>query len=117
MNPDVTMRAVEYALQGLSVRADVHAHNLANVNTPNFTARKVQFENLLAAALQNGARNPSAPQVVRGDGLPDGTGNTVEVETEIVGMLKDNIARDAMVNAYNFKVGVLRAGITGMPSR
>lgn len=113
---DSTMRAVEYALDGLKTRADTRAHNIANVNTPGFGAKKVDFESSLRSALAFGApERAPAPAVVPGDGLPNKQGNTVDLETELVGFMKDNLMRDAMVNAYNFKVGVLRTAINGMP--
>jgi hypothetical protein len=37
----------------------------------------------------------------------------VDLEGEMVGMMQDNLMRDAMVNAFNFKTGVLRTAITG----
>lgn len=112
---DTTMRAVEYALDGLKMRADTRAHNVSNVNTPNFEAKDVDFESALKSALASGRPEAApSPAVVQGQGLPDATGNTVDLETELTGFMKDNLLRDAMVNAYNFKVGVLRTAIKGM---
>jgi flagellar basal-body rod protein FlgB len=111
---DITMGAVEYALRGLQQRADVRAHNVANVNTPNFRGSRVDFESALRGALS--ARNPgqvAAPAVLPTASMPNAAGTTVDLETEMVGMLQDNLMRDAMVNAFNFKTGVLRTAITG----
>lgn len=43
------------ALDGLSARASVAAENIANANTPGYQARRVSFEEALAAAAQHGA--------------------------------------------------------------
>lgn len=111
---DSTMRAAEYALRGLTQRADVRANNLANTNTPGFRAGRVDFESTLRAALTAGRPESAAAPVVSPDlTLADPTGNTVSMENELVGMMKDNLLRDAMVNAYNFKAGVLRTAIQG----
>lgn len=111
---DTTMRAAEYAMQGLAQRADVRAQNLANLNTPFYRADRVDFEGALQGALATGdATTVAAPAVLPDAGMPDAMGNTVDLETEVAGMMKDNLMRDAMVNAFNFKVGVLRAAITG----
>jgi len=112
---DTTMRAVEYALGGLKARGDNRAHNVANVNTPGFEAKDVDFESTLRTALTLGGDPGRAapPAVTPGQGLPNGLGNTVDLETEIVGLMKDNLLRDAMVNAYNFKTNVLRTAING----
>lgn len=112
---DTTMRAVEYALDGLKQRADTRANNVANVNTPDFAAKTVNFESALRSALAAGRPEAAAPPAeVDGQGLPNAQGNTVDLEDEITGFMKDNLLRDAMVNAYNFKVSVLRTAIKGM---
>lgn len=112
---DSTMRAVEYALDGLKLRADTRAHNVANVNTPGFEAKQVDFESTLRSAIATRSGQAPAPNVVPGEGMPNAQGNTVDLEGELVGLMKDNLMRDAMVNAYNFKVNVLRTAINGVP--
>ncbi|HVL98961.1 MAG TPA: hypothetical protein VM324_06700 [Egibacteraceae bacterium] len=113
MSGDV-LAAIEYAVRGLSRRADVRAHNVANVNTPGFRAGRVDFESNLRAALASGSPERAAAPAVRPDpSLPNPSGSTVDLENEIVGMMKDNLLRDAMVNSYNAKVGMLRAAIGG----
>lgn len=109
---DVTMGAAEYALRGLELRAGVRAHNVANQNTPGFRAGRVDFETALETALAGrGGRAPASPAVLPGASMPQPFQNTVNLEDELVGMVKDNLTRDAMVNAYNAKVGLLRAAI------
>lgn len=111
---EVTLGAIEYALRGLAQRADVRAHNVANVNTPGFRAGRVDFESSLQAALAGGSPERAAAPVVRTDPtLPGANGTTVDLENELIGMMKDNLLRDAMVNSYNAKVGMLRAAIAG----
>ena len=106
--------AVEQALRGLEVRGNVRAHNVANVNTPGFRAQRVDFETSLRSAIAQGdpARAGEA-EVLPGAGLPDAHGNTVDLEEELVGMMKDNMLRDAMVAGFNYKVGLLRTVIGG----
>lgn len=104
--------AIAYALRGLNARADVRAHNLANVNTPGFQAMRVDFESTLRGALQRGgALQAGAPAITADPNLPNPNNNTVSLEGEMTGMMKDNLLRDAMVNTFNFKAGVLRAAL------
>lgn len=111
---DNTVTTIEYALRGLSQRADVRADNVANMNTPGFRARQVSFSEELRGALRGGQPAiAAAPRVSISPGLPDATGNTVDLETELVGMMQDNLLRDGMVAAFNFKLGVLRSAIAG----
>ena len=111
---DTTMRAVEYALSGLDVRGDVRAHNIANVNTPGFRAMRVEFEGALREALDRGdVAGADAPTRMVDPNLQNGQGNTVSLENELVGLLKDNLLRDALVNSFNNKAGLLRTAIAG----
>ncbi len=56
---DLATQALKKALDGLSLRAQAIANNVANVDTPNFKSSEVTFEQDLQAAL---SRRP--------DGLP-----------------------------------------------
>lgn len=111
---DVSMRVVEVALDGLERRSDVRAQNMANVNTPGYAARTVDFESALADAVRRGdvdARtSSSALEPVMS--IQNGQGNTVDLEGEMTGMLKDNLTRSTLVNHFNVKIAMLRAAIT-----
>ena len=111
---DTTMRAIEYAMHGLSSRGDVRANNIANSETPGFRAKTLTFEAQLTEALRNGDVD-GVEDVHEGlwAGLADRTGNTVSLEHEVTDMTKDNLMVTAMVNAYNYKVGLLRSAIGG----
>jgi flagellar basal-body rod protein FlgB len=50
----VTSLALQSALDGLSARQRVIAENVANINTPGYTAKRVQFERALAASVAQG---------------------------------------------------------------
>lgn len=109
---DRGMLTIEQALRGLQARSEVRAANVANVNTPGFRAQRVDFETSLRAAIGRGApETADDPSVLPGHGLPDGRGNTVDLQEEVVGMMQDNLLRDAMVSGFNAKLGLLRTVI------
>lgn len=112
---DTTMRGLEYALGGMKRRIDVHADNIANANTPGFRSARVDFESTLRHALaeRGDLSRIAEPGVENAMGLADPTGNTVSLETEMTELMKANLMQRTLVNAYNFKIGVLRAAITG----
>jgi len=90
------MRSLYSGVAGLvnhQVRMDVLGNNIANVNTPGYRRRVVEFETLLAEALESGGRVDLAglrPQIVRPAGAPvNANGNDVSMETE-VGELIEN---------------------------
>jgi flagellar basal-body rod protein FlgB len=112
---DTTMATAAAAMRGLAVRANVRADNIANANTPQYRAGSVNFESTLKSALRDGqlsSRETGMAVAVDRDvtGLNQ---NTVSVEGEMVGMMKDQIMRSAMVNAYNFKVTAFRTALGG----
>lgn len=111
---DTTMQGLEYALGGVRQQLDVHANNLANANTPGFVSTRVDFATTLRDAVDRGDLDTvAAPAVENAMGLPDAQGNTVSLEQEVSGMMKANLMQRTLVNAYNFKVGVLRTAING----
>ena len=54
MFQSVTMNALSSALDGLAARQQAIAQNIANINTPNYKAKVVSFENALAQSVAAG---------------------------------------------------------------
>ena len=111
---DATMGAIEYALGGLALRSETIADNVANAEVPGFRGSKVEFESHLKRALSTGSFSSLRQASVDDSGeAPKADGNTVDVADEVVDMIKTNLATDAMVNAFNFKIDVLRTAVRG----
>lgn len=110
---DAATQVVIGALDGLSLRSDVRADNIANAETPNFRARHVDFESRLAEAMRHGDLTAAEPAVVASPTVVDALGNSVDLETELIGEMQDSLQREAMAAAFNFKVGNLRVAIGG----
>ncbi len=111
---DPAMQAIEYALDGLTLRSEVISDNVANAGVPGFRPSTVDFESTLRQALRSGDLSQlrgTDPTETSGVLAPNG--NEVSLEDEVVEMLKTNLSQDAMVNAFNFKVAVLRSAIRG----
>jgi flagellar basal-body rod protein FlgB len=113
---DVTMQATQYALDGLALRGDARANNIANVNTPSFRSKGVSFESALESALNKGGV-PGDTQISTFDkgGAANSQGNTVSLETEMTEGIKDSLTYESMVNGFNYKVSILRQAIGGKP--
>lgn len=88
---DLTTRLLEKALDCTAVQHRVAIGNLANLETPGYTARRVTFEDRLRVALRaeerggdpRGLRRVTAEVTARTDAAgPDG--NNVNVETEML---------------------------------
>jgi flagellar basal-body rod protein FlgB len=77
----VTSRALESALDGLSMRQKAIANNIANINTPGYTAERVSFEDALAQSVANGNGAVSAT-MARSLEPTNENGNNVNLDTE-----------------------------------
>jgi flagellar basal-body rod protein FlgB len=77
----VTSVALGSALDGLSLRQNTIANNIANINTPNYHAKRVQFEDALAASVSAG-NGYAAPTVSTSQEPTQLNGNNVNLDTE-----------------------------------
>lgn len=109
---DLTSRAIEWALQGLETRSQAIAQDIANAEVPNYRATTVEFEGQLRTALDAGRISRFADPVVSTTPNPPGpNGNTVKLEDEMVELIQTNLMRSAMVEAFNYKAGLLRTAM------
>ncbi|KQQ95550.1 flagellar basal body protein [Leifsonia sp. YIM 134122] len=81
MFDSVSISALSSALDGLAMRQRAIADNIANVNTPNYTAQRVAFEDALAASVRSGDGNV-APTIARSLEPTQLNGNNVNLDTE-----------------------------------
>ena len=136
---DPTQRAMRTALTGLQQRQQAIANNIANVDTPNYRAKGVAFEDALQAELGGPPKTPPRLQrlgldatdarhiqvkpVARGaiDARPvtfdtaDGTlrndGNTVDVDREMSKLAETTILYNAMGQMTAGRLSLLRSAI------
>jgi flagellar basal-body rod protein FlgB len=135
---DPTSKALRTALSGLQMRQQTIANNIANVDTPNYKAQAVTFENALQSELAGppGRRPklitigldttdsrhiPLQPQVKTYDARPTATastegslrtdGNNVDVEREMTKLAETQITYSALGQVTSAKLGVLRSAI------
>lgn len=102
MLSDITVAALAKGLDGAYARQLAIGDNLANVETPNYQAKRVSFEASLRAAIgaERSARGAGRgrrriedvlPQVQRTTTTWRRDGNTVDLETEMVAMAKTSL--------------------------
>jgi flagellar basal-body rod protein FlgB len=89
------------ALDGLALRQRVVADNVANIDTPGFIARKVDFESSLSAAVAGGQVRDG--QVAASTGVTDTpvrpNGNNVDLQTETMTMMQSVFQYQLMTRA------------------
>jgi len=77
----VTAAALSSALDGLALRQRSIAENVANINTPGYQAKRVQFEEALRTAIADGSGH-TQPTVSRSLEPTRLNGNNVNLDTE-----------------------------------
>lgn len=106
------MTTLHTMLRGLTARQQAIADNVANVETPGYKAKVVDFESSLREALTGGGSADVAPQTTtsRAEALPNG--NNVQIDQEMVAMQETNLRYELAIQAMNSKFSVLRTSIT-----
>ena len=113
MLDDVATVTLQTALAALGQRQQVTANNIANVETPGFTASSVDFESSLAAAVAAG--NPGAA-TVSVDPTSDAAGvngNNVSLDNEMVTATKTTLQEQLLTSAITSKFGLLSTVLKG----
>jgi flagellar basal-body rod protein FlgB len=127
---DAAMRKAQTALDGLALRQQVIGRNLANVDTPDYVAQQVTFEDAMqrAETRPGGVRlattharhlpmNHRAAEVVQmsnrdGNSLR-ADGNNVNVDQELTQMAETGIRYQALSQLISKKLLLLKSIATG----
>ena len=101
------MQAIQASLDGLAARQRIEATNLANAETPGYTAKTVSFEDSLASAIASG--DPTNAQISTGvtSAPPNINGNNVSVDTETIHMVDTGLKYQLATQEMNNKFRIL----------
>ena len=110
---DVSTRALQAALKGLDERQRVIADNVANVETPNYRAKLVDFESVLQSAIESGSPESASPSVAESAAPTRLNGNNVSLDTEMVLQTETLLRTQLVVAALNNRYSMLRTAISG----
>ena len=108
---DNVTAAIERGLAGVTERQRVTANNLANAETPGFTAGQVDFESNLADALTKGDPGSATIELSATTDAPGINGNNVNVAGESTSLIRSGLQYDALVSALNYKLGLLQIAV------
>ena len=105
-------------LDATAARQRVTSQNIANVNTPGYKAREVNFEDQLAQALDrpdgSGGAMDLAPEVQFQDGLVERVdGNNVDIDRELGRTQKNALLHNAYARILSTKISAMRSAISG----
>jgi flagellar basal-body rod protein FlgB len=113
---DTSTSAVYEAMQGLWAQQQAVANNVANIDTPGYKAKDVNFESSLAQAVAAG--DPTQAQITTSDSTApsDQVGNNVNLSSQMVQEEKAGLQFQTMVDAMNAKFQLLSTAISGQTS-
>jgi flagellar basal-body rod protein FlgB len=120
----VTSTVLKTALDGLAMRQRVTADNVANVNTPQFLAGRVQFEDALRQAVDAGqgfngetraaisraalADEAAQPSLARSLEPTRTDGNNVNLDHEVISNIDTQLRYQLMIRAMDDQFGAIR---------
>lgn len=113
MFDDVASVTLASALRGLSLRQQVTANNLANLETPNYHAQRVSFEDSLASAVQSGDPAGFSASISSTDDGENANGNNVNLADETViateDTLRSQLLSNGLTNEFNLISTVVKS--------
>ena len=114
---------IRAALTGLSSRQRTIANNVANVDTPNFKASEVRFEDALKSAISRGRSGVSPDPSTLKAATTRATrteatstradGNNVDIEREMEMLGEANLTYSALTQVMSARIGILRNVVNG----
>jgi flagellar basal-body rod protein FlgB len=108
---DLTSRTLQASLRGLDARRRAAEDNIANVETPGFTASTVSFEDALRTAVGRGEPLTASANVERSPAAARLNGNNVDIGGELTGLTETALRQQLVVRAMNARYAALRTAI------
>lgn len=108
---DLTRATLASALRGLDAQREVHQHNVSNVETPGFKARKVDFADSLRRAVASGRPERAAVVTQQTQGPTRVDGNNVRLDHELTGLAKNGLDQQLVNEALNGQYRLIRAAL------
>jgi flagellar basal-body rod protein FlgB len=96
------------ALDGLTVRQNVIANDIANVDTPNFRSSSVDFESSLRDAVAHGGDTSLDVRTVANDTPVGANGNNVDLRQELMAAQQTQFQYQLMTRAVNDQYSLIK---------
>jgi flagellar basal-body rod protein FlgB len=108
---NVTTTSLTSALDNLALRQRVTADNIANIETPNFHAKRVEFESALADNISGGGDGNVTGTVAESLEPTREDGNNVNLDTETMSDIDTGLRYQLALNAMNSQFAVMKTAI------
>ena len=106
------------ALDGVSLRQQVIADNIANIDTPGFRATSVDFESQLKAAIddgtfESGTRVDAGATTTPTDTPVGANGNNVDLRKETMAAMQSQFQYQILTRAVTERFNLIKTAATG----
>ena len=108
---DATTAGLQAALHALDSRRAAHETNIANIETPGYKARAVDFEAQLREAMDRGGTPRVEADVSVSDAPGRANGNNVNIGQEMVALTETALTQELLIRAMNDKFGLIRTAV------
>ena len=108
---DAVTAALHQPTNGLDARQQAISSNIANLETPNYLAKEVDFESSLRAALDDGDPSKATVSVSQSLAATRLNGNNVNIDFELLASSENVMRQKLAVQALNAKYQLLRTAI------
>ena len=107
---DAVANVLHGALDGISFRQNVIAHNIANVDTPHFRATSVDFETSLKEAIVDGDVDSASLAIaaIPTDTPVGANGNNVDLRKETMAAMQSTFQYQVLTRSVSDRLELLR---------
>ena len=99
------------ALRGLEAQRQAAEHNIANIETPGFRARRVSFESSLRAAMEAGEPRSAAITTTQSNAPTRIDASNVDLEREVTSLELNALRQQLVTQSLNHRFARLRTSI------
>ena len=114
---DTTQIGLERALSGSSLRQQAIAQNIANVNTPGYRRKDVDFQSALQSAWDDGesaVERASITTKTDNSTTMRADGNAVDIDAEASEQAKNGLTYEAVSQLMKTRVSIIKSAIGTM---
>ncbi|MFT8871372.1 MAG: flagellar basal body rod protein FlgB [Sporolactobacillus sp.] len=108
------LNAIEQAMNRSMAQQNVISQNIANVDTPNYKAKQVAFDDVFEQAMNDPSDGEADYHIVNGSGgTVQANGNNVDIDTEMTTLAKNQIYYQALSQAASNQFLQFNAVLSG----
>jgi flagellar basal-body rod protein FlgB len=114
---DSTQIGLERALSGSSLRQQAIAENIANVNTPGYRRKDVDFASALHQAWnagENAVGSVNPTTVTDNSTVMRADGSSVDIDTEAAEQAKNGLTYEAVSTVMKTRISIIKSAIGTM---